>query len=248
MDITSAIILGAIQGVTEFLPISSSGHLVIAQNFMPDFKQPGILFDVVIHMGTLFAVIYFFRQKILSITKKDIIFLIIGTVPAVLAGFLLQDFFEKSFKADNFSIGLQFIITALMCFWVDNAKQLNDKMLTVKKSLLIGIAQAISILPAISRSGATIFASRILGIEKSRAAEFSFLLSIPAIFGASILQLKSHAEIVPASDIPAYIVGFLVAMIIGYFSIGFTIKTLLSSKFKWFGFYTLVLGLVLILI
>lgn len=247
MDITSAIILGTIQGITEFLPISSSGHLVVAQNFMPGFKQPGILFDVVIHMGTLFAVIYFFRQKILSITKNDIIFLVIGTVPAVLAGFLLQDFFEESFKADNFSIGLQFIITALMCFWVDNAK-LNDKMLTVKKSLLIGIAQAVSILPAISRSGATIFASRILGIEKSRAAEFSFLLSIPAIFGASILQLKSHAEFVPVSDIPVYVTGFLMAMIVGYFSIGFTIKTLLNSKFKWFGFYTLVLGLAIIFI
>ncbi|MCX7928784.1 MAG: undecaprenyl-diphosphate phosphatase [Patescibacteria group bacterium] len=247
MDITQAIILGIIQGVTEFLPISSSGHLVIVQNLMPNFSQPGILFDVTVHVGTLFAVIYFFRQRILSISKRDIFLLGLGTAPSILAGFFLQEFLENSFKASNFSIGMQFILTALMCFWVDHAKH-DDKKVTATNSVLIGIAQAVSILPAISRSGATIFASRILGIEKSKAAEFSFLLSIPAILGASVLQLKSHVGSVPKSDIFAYFVGFFVAMVVGYFSISFTIKTLLSSKFKWFGFYTLILGMMLIFI
>jgi undecaprenyl-diphosphatase len=246
MDIFSAIILGVIQGLTEFLPISSSGHLVIAHQLLPGFSQPGILFDVIIHMGTLIAVLYYYRNRIVALNKNDIGFLVIGTVPAVLVGLFLKDYAESSFSVGAIGLGIQFIITALLCFFTDTFKKIDGK-LTARNSILIGLSQAIAILPAISRSGTTIFTARALGIEKSKAAEYSFLLSVPAIVGANILQMVSYRESLIISDITPYIVGFVTAALVGYFSLSFTLRTLANTNFKWFGAYSLILGIVVIL-
>ena len=244
MDLIWSIILGLIQGLTEFLPVSSSGHLVISQHFIPGFSQPGVLFDVVLHLGTLFAVVYFFRKKILTLSRQYYLLLIIGTIPAGLFGILFQKSLESTF-GDYKMLGIELIITGILNFLIDKANTAKDKI-TYENSLLIGIGQAIAIIPGISRSGTTIFTGVKLGIDRKKAAEFSFLLSIPAILGANIIQIISHG----LSNIPNplyYFVGFLAALLSGVLSIRLVFKTLSEKKFGIFGIYCIVLGVLVLL-
>lgn len=245
MDTIAALILGIIQGLTEFLPVSSSGHLVLAQKLLPGFEQPGILFDVFLHLGTLFAVFYYFRTKIFSLSGNYIKFLIIGTIPAVFAGLLFREEFEAMF-ADPKLLGFEFLLTALINFMIDKPRSGKDN-LNIKNSFLIGTAQAFAILPAVSRSGATIFAGVMSGIDKKKAAEFSFLLSIPAILGANVLEVFTHRESVFSEFNANYFLGFLAAFIVGFFSISVVIRFLKENKFRVFGYYCLIIGILVIL-
>lgn len=245
MNLFSAIILGIVQGLTEFLPVSSSGHLVIFQKLIPGFSQPGVLFDVVLHLGTLLAVFYFFRKRIFSLSQKYILFIIVGTIPAVLAGFLFRKQFETMFLDDKF-LGLELIITGVLNFLVDNPVK-ERRELNVRNSFWVGVAQAIAIIPGISRSGATIFAGVKQGVDRQKVAEFSFILSIPAILGANLLELKSHGVGDIESSLPFYIVGFGVAFVVGFASIGIVMKLLRKNKFKIFGYYCFFVGLLVIL-
>lgn len=246
MDIFSAALLGIVQGLTEFLPISSSAHLVIIQELLPNFSQPGILFDVFLHGGTLLAVIFYYRQKLWElVTFKNphlMWMLAIGTIPAGLAGYFLNDLFESMFSS-LFWVGITLMISGVMNWFVDTRK---EKALRAQRpggisSLVIGIFQAIAIVPGISRSSATIFSGTMLGIDKKQAADFSFLLSIPAILGAVVLQLTKHGTAV--SDPAPYVVGFILSGVVGYFSIGWLLSLLAQNKYKIFAFYCLVLGL-----
>lgn len=239
MNLFWSVFLGILQGLTEFLPISSSGHLVIAQSLIPGFNQPGVLFDTVLHLATLFAIVYFFRKRIFALSRKYYFLLMLGSIPAALIGFLFQKNFEQSFSNVH-RVGIELIITGILNLMIDKVKT-RKKTISYKDSFLVGISQAIAIIPGISRSGATIFTGIKLGIDRKKAAEFSFLLSIPAILGANILQLISHGS--DASlNIPLYFFGFIAAFFSGFLSINVVLKTLSERRFRVFGIYCLLLG------
>ncbi|MEK7526620.1 MAG: undecaprenyl-diphosphate phosphatase [Patescibacteria group bacterium] len=244
MNIFNSVVLGIIQGLTEFLPVSSSGHLVVAQNLLPGFNQPGILFDVVLHLGTTLAVLIFYYKRIIQIVKsnsKYVWLLILATIPAVIAGVLFGDFLEASFS-DLKAVAIQFLVTGVICILVDKYSGTKETV-NEKDSLLIGVAQAIAILPAISRSGSTILAGSILGIDKKKAAEFSFLMSVPAIVGANIWQFVKHG-VTMETDIVNYLAGFVTAFVFGYLSIKLVLTSLHERKFKYFGIYCFILGII----
>ena len=245
MDNLYSLILGTVQGLTEFLPVSSSGHLVLIQELLPGFSQPGILLDVILHLGTLAAVLYYFRLKILDISANYLKYLFVGTIPAVIAGLLFREEIERMF-ADPKILGLEFLATAFINFMIDKPAK-GNKEINSKKSFNIGIFQALAILPAISRSGATIFAAVRQGIDKKKAAEFSFLLSVPAILGANVLELFVHRETIISEFNISYLLGFFAAFVVGFLSIGVVLKFLTENKFKYFGYYCLALGIIILL-
>lgn len=215
---------------------------MIAQSFLPNFSQPGVLFDVTLHMGTLFAVLWYFRAQILKLKKEMLFLLIIGTVPAGLVGVLFADFLEGLFSNPRM-VGFALLATGAMNWMVDRAnnKQQTTKGITWTDALFVGVFQAVAIIPGISRSGSTIFAGVFAGIKREDAAVFSFLLSVPAVLGAMALQILSHG---PANgvDIPLYLVGVVVAFIVGYFSIGVLMQFLARRCFRVFAIYCLIVG------
>ena len=254
MSITSAIWLGTVQGLTEFLPVSSSGHLAIAQHFMTGFEQPGLLFDIVLHLGTLGAVLLYFRQDLVflatglkpastgSDARRLIGLLALSTVPIVIMALLFKDRVEQAFE-QLWLIGASLCVTGgwlLLTSRVASGKrQLRD--VTMRDALIVGLCQSAALLPGISRSGTTIGAGLMRGLEHGAAARFSFLLSIPAIVGATVLNLKDVASI--ASDaLVSYFVGFSTAFVIGYMAIGIVIRFLEKQNFHLFGYYCLASG------
>ncbi len=243
MNLISSIFLGILQGLTEFLPVSSSGHLVIAQNLIPGFTQEGVLFDVILHAGTVLAVLYYFRKTLLKLTSKYLLLLLIGTIPAGLVGVLLGSSIEKLFDG-VYLVGLALLFTAVLNFLTDKAKT-GSKKISIKNSILIGMAQALAIIPGISRSGSTIFAGTSLGIKRKEAAQFSFLLSVPAIVGANAVQFYKYG-LSGTESIILYIAGFIAAFISGVIAINFVLKLLLGGKFKLFAYYCVVLGILVL--
>jgi undecaprenyl-diphosphatase len=245
MNIFESILLGIIQGITEFLPVSSSAHLAIAQHLMPKFSQPGILFDVILHAGTLVAVIVYFRTTLLKLSAKMILLLAIGTIPAVVFGFLFSDWFEASFGNIKM-IGIELIITGIFIYFVDYARQ-TRKSMNWLDAAIIGVAQAIAIIPGISRSGATIFAGVFRGLPKKDVANFSFLLSIPAILGAIVLQLVKYG-FNESTSWGTYSVGFFFAFLFGFLSIGVLLRLLATRNFKVFAIYCWIVGVAVVLL
>ena len=246
MNIIWSVVLGIIQGLTEFLPVSSSGHLAIAQHFIPGFNQPGVMYDVILHLATLLAILYFFRKKIFKLGLKYYQLLLVGTIPAAVLGFLFQSQLEKMFG--NFKmVGVELVITGILNLLVDKVETRKTNISNTN-SLLIGISQAVAIIPGISRSGATIFTGVKLGIDKKKVAEFSFLLSIPAILGANILEFATHGLSDGFANPLFYLVGFVAALISGFYSINMVFNSLAKKKFGLFGIYAIALGLIVIFI
>lgn len=245
MNIFWAAFLGILQGLTEFLPISSSGHLVLVQSFIPGFSQPGVLLDVVLHLGTLFSIIYYYRRRIVKLKLNYIYLIIIGTIPVVLIGFLFQDYIEMFFGSVKL-VGIALIVTGIINLLTDRAVSRSVKV-KYKESILIGFAQALALIPGISRSGSTISAGSNLGIDKRKAAEFSFLLSIPAILGASVLQIASYGSD-GLGNMTYYIAGFFAAFITGVFAINLVLRSLKARNFKYFAVYCFIVGGIALLI
>jgi len=244
MNALQAGLLGIIQGATEFLPVSSSGHLVIFQKLIPGFSQPGILFDVFLHFGTVLAVIIFYFKRILKLNFKYIEILIIASIPAAILGFLLKDAIDIIFQSTKF-VGAALLVTGVMNFFTGRRKE-GDKNIKEKNGLIIGIFQALAIFPGISRSGATIFAGTGLGIKKENVVEFSLLLSIPAVLGANLLEIS---KIINTYNLNFnYIVGFICSFIVGLMSIKILLNLLIKNKFKYLGYYCFVLGLFVLLL
>ncbi|MCX7821829.1 MAG: undecaprenyl-diphosphate phosphatase [Syntrophobacterales bacterium] len=275
MDIFSAFILGILQGVTEFLPISSSGHLVVAQ-WLLGFKEPEVFFDVVLHMGTFLAVIIVFRRDLSTLffealeilrilikksytTKGYTLFrfiaetmigkVIVGTIPAVVVGFFFKDQIETLF-ASPFIVGINFFITGALLIltrWAPIYPKGYFNEPTYLHALIIGIAQAIAIAPGISRSGSTISTALITGCSQRASGTFSFLLFVPAVLGAITLEIPNIGS---SNNIPptALIVGFLTSFIVGYTSLKLLLRTVLKGSFYRFGFYCFVVGIVTLLI
>jgi undecaprenyl-diphosphatase len=241
MNILEALLLGLLQGLTEFLPVSSSGHLVIVQQLLPNFSQPGLIFDTVIHAGTTLAVLFYFREKILKISREYILLLIIGTIPAVIVGVLFSDFIEGLFNS-VIVVGVALIITAVLNYFTDKADARREKIGRID-ALIVGVFQSIAIVPGISRSGSTIFAGTSMGLTRSKAAEFSFLMSVPAIIGANFWEIYKHG-INGGLSVWIYTVGFLAAFISGIFAIGIVLRALGGKNFKFFALYCAIIGLV----
>lgn len=247
MDLFSAVFLGFVQGFTEFLPVSSSAHLTIMPKFFK-LTEPSIAYNVALHIATGLAVIVYFGKTIINILLKDklmIVYLLIGTIPAGFAGIFLEDFFESLFQANIF-IGIFLIITGITLYLAEkiNIKIESDKPITWFKSLFIGLFQAIAIMPGISRSGITTSAGLFLGIERKKAAQFSFLLSIPAIFGAGLLKAREINQI----DFLPLIIGFLASFITGLIAIKIFMKLIENRQFKFFALYCLMLGTTVIIL
>jgi len=251
--IFQAIILGIIQGFTEFLPISSSAHLYLVPYFF-HWTYEGIGFDVALHWGTLLAILLIFWRdywNALFGDRRMLRFLVIGTVPAALAGYFFEKQAETIFRTPILS-AITLAGFALVLWWADRVSSRRDTQVSAddqaefalplnsKKSLFMGIAQALAIVPGVSRSGITITAGLFAGLSRGEAARFSFLLSGPIIFGAGLVALPE------AKFDPALLWGFLASAISGFLAIKFLLKYLSRNNFNVFVWYRLVLALLIL--
>ncbi|EAQ48333.1 MULTISPECIES: undecaprenyl-diphosphatase UppP [Leeuwenhoekiella] len=256
MDIIDAIILGIIQGLTEFLPVSSSGHLELGKAILGDSTLPeeSLLFTVVLHFATALSTIVVFRKDIFDILKGLFQFkwndemqfsvkIIISMIPAVIIGLFFEEQLESLFGGNILLVGMMLIITALLLWLADKAKD-TQKPVSYSNAFTIGIAQAIAMLPGISRSGATISTSVLLGNDKSKAARFSFLMVVPLIFGKIAKDLLSGEITTESGNFTALSIGFVAAFISGLIACTWMIKLVKKSKLSWFAIYCLIVGII----
>lgn len=236
-----AIFLGLVQGVTEFLPVSSSGHLVLIQEYLN--TDLGTVFDIVLHTATLIATIIFFWKELISLDKRAITNLAIGSIPAAIFGLFIKDQIDLIFQTPTIAI-LGLVVTSFLLISTKFFKKSNQKI-TTKKALKIGLAQAIALIPGVSRSGATIATSLNLGIKQEQAFAFSFLLSIPAIIGASILNFSNLNF--ASGDITAYLAGFISALVSGYLALTLLEKIIKQAKLYQFAYYTGAIAIIAVL-
>lgn len=186
------LILGIVQGLTEFLPVSSSGHLVILKHWL-NFQSQGVVMEVTLHFATLLAIIIFFRKKILDyVTKEKVNLIIVGTIPIALIGLFFKDEIELLFN-NYLLVTITLSLTGLMLFLSRKSKE-NKEELDLKTAFIIGIAQALALTPGISRSGFTVATALLLGVTRKKAFEFSFILAIPALFGAFLINIPDILE------------------------------------------------------
>lgn len=260
MEIIDALLLGIIQGLTEFLPVSSSGHLELGKAILGDQSIPeeSLLFTVVLHFATALSTIVIFRKDIFSIFRgvllfkwnEDIEFVLkIGTsmIPAVVVGLFFEDQLEQLFGSNVLLVGSMLIITGVLLFFADKAKNTN-KSVSFKNAFIIGISQAIAMLPGISRSGATISTSVLLGNDKTKAARFSFLMVVPLIFGKIAKDLLSGELSFTSSSIGPLSVGFIAAFVSGLFACQWMISLVKKSKLTYFSIYCFIVGIIAIII
>ena len=264
MNIINAIILGIVQGLTEFLPVSSSGHLVLLQKIFK-IQEPSLFFDTMLHVGTLLAVVTVLWKDIFEILKKPIQkltgFLILATIPAVIAALLFKDAIEEIFTTGKL-LGVCFLITAALLVTAELLSRRknsaaaqpdeNGAKMTWLHALFIGVMQALAIPPGISRSGATISGSLFCKLDRNFAARFSFLMSIPAILGAVVMQTKDlvkHGSTEGAQfGTAAIITGTITAGIVGFFAVKFMLKIIREKSLFGFAIYTGVLGVVVLVL
>ena len=245
MSIFVAIFLGIIQGLTEFLPVSSSGHLVLFQKIF-GIDVDCIFFDIVVHLGTLLAVILVYRKSIWEIIKHPFCEksqkLVFATLPTVIIALLFKDFFKNSFDGSLLFVG--FFVTAIIMFVADYSCKHNYqyKSLSFSGAIVMGIFQGVAIMPGISRSGSTITSGLVQGVRRSECAEFSFLMSIPAIFGSLVFEIFDLGSASLNISGFALVFGFLFSAISGYVAIKFMLKVIKKAKFAWFGIYMLLLS------
>jgi undecaprenyl-diphosphatase len=255
MTFIEAILLGILQGATEFLPVSSSGHLVLAQHLIGDFKQPGVLFDVLLHVGTMIAVaIYFWHDLtglVSSLWRRDELaekqrfmvgLLVAGSVPTAVIGLLFKDFFISLFERPDI-VCIMLLITGTLLWAAERLRrrQSSNKQMTFVDALVAGTVQGCAIIPGISRSGSTIAALLMRGIDGETAARFSFLLALPAVFGAAILSMKDIGQVNDSTLLP-YIAGTLAALVTGLFCIHLLMGVVRRRRLHWFALYCWLAG------
>lgn len=252
MNIFEAIIIGLVQGLTEFLPISSSGHLVIIQKILK-INSPGNLIEVSAHLGTLLSIILIYKKEIWGIitslksseSKKYIFMIVLGTLPSVVFVLTSKSFIIRLFESVS-SVAIALIFTGCILY-MSGIKYYSNKKLSLAKGFLIGISQAFAIIPGISRSGMTISIALLLGVSSKEAAKFSFMLAIPAIFGATILTfLDAQFDQLKIMTTPL-VVTALVSFVSGLLALKFLIKILNAGKFYYFSFYCILIGLISLL-
>ncbi len=266
MEFIQIVVLGIIQGIAEFLPISSSAHLIIARqifnigSFISD--NISLAFDLALHFGTLLAIILYFFKELFNLLKEGVTkgvktsngklfwLIIIATIPAAIAGVLFEDIFDNFFRKKIILIALALIIMGIIIYVVDkkskNIKSMKD--LSYKDAILIGLSQTFALIPGFSRSGTTIAASRALKLNREDSAKFSFYLSIPVVAGATLLTLlKENTFAIISSNLVVFGTGILVSFLTGLICISFLLKYIKKHDFKIFMWYRVILGIVVIL-
>lgn len=260
MDIIDAIILGIVQGLTEFLPVSSSGHLELGKALLGDESIPeeSLLFTVVLHFATALSTIVVFRKDIIDIFKGLLKFkwnedaqfatkIIISMVPAAVVGFTYESEFARLFGGNILLVGCMLILTGLLLYLADKA-QSTLKKVSYSNALVIGISQAIAMLPGISRSGATISTSVLLGNDKAKAARFSFLMVVPLIFGKIAKDIITGDLAFENQNMTILSAGFIAAFIAGLFACTWMISLVKKSQLKYFALYCFIVGFITIFI
>lgn len=259
------IILGIVQGIAEFLPISSSAHLIIVRDLFGIGQgmssDLALSFDIALHFGTLIAIaIYFFKDfwnmVIKGITKgpkdkegKLFWYVVVATIPAALAGVLFEDIIEDAIRSNFIAIALALILMGVIIYVVDKKfKQTKTvKSMTMKDAIIIGCSQAFALMPGFSRSGTTIATARSLDIKREDAAKFSFYLSAPVVLGAVVLHLAKNGFDLITANLSIFVVGVLVSFIAGLLCIEFLLKYLKKNDFKLFMIYRIILGIIVII-
>lgn len=255
MDWIEALILGIIQGLTEFLPVSSSGHIEIGKAIFGDnsLPQESLTFTVILHFATALSTIVIFRKEVYDIIKglfqfkinDEFIFsakIIISMIPAVIIGFFFEEQLEAMFSGRIMFVGFMLLITAILLILADKAKNTNKKI-SFPNALIIGVSQAIAMLPGISRSGATISTSVLLGIDRERAARFSFLMVVPLIFGKVAKDILGGGIQFDGSQTIPLSIGFASAFFAGLVACSWMIALVKRSKLVYFAIYCLLIGL-----
>ncbi|HUV30123.1 MAG TPA: undecaprenyl-diphosphate phosphatase [Acidobacteriota bacterium] len=251
MSYIDATILGLLQGLTEFLPISSSGHLVLAQSLL-GVKQPGVSFEVMLHLGTMLAVVVYFRSLLTDLVRSlytpdrrrertILVYLVIGSLPAGVAGLLFHHFYNRVFS-NPLVTSLLLLVTGVILL-TPRFLRPRVKGLALPSVIVMGLAQALAILPGLSRSAATITFGELSGAEPSQAAEFSLLLAVPAIAGAALLRAGDplYLNLVLSGQ---YLVGVLLAFVSGLVAVRILILTVRRGQFEYFAYYCFAAGLV----
>jgi undecaprenyl-diphosphatase len=258
MDVIEAIVLGIIQGLTEFLPVSSSGHLELAKAVLGDTSVPveSLTFTVVLHFATALSTLVIFRKEVAEIFKglfqfkwndesKFSVKIIISMIPAVIIGLLFEEQLESFFGGKILLVGVMLLVTAVLLLFADTA-QSTDKKVSFSDSVIIGVSQAIAMLPGISRSGATISTSVLLGIDRTKAARFSFLMVVPLIFGKIGKDILGGDLSFQSSEMLPIAAGFIAAFLAGLVACKWMIALVKKSKLSYFSLYCAVVGFIAI--
>ncbi|HHW29344.1 MAG TPA: undecaprenyl-diphosphatase UppP [Syntrophomonadaceae bacterium] len=258
MTIWQAVVMGIVQGLGEFLPISSSAHLVLVP-WLFKWHDPGLTFDIALHIGTLIAVIaYFWRdwvklimgafQGTKTVEGRLFWYLVLATIPGAIMGLLLEEKAETVFR-NPILIAVMLIVLGVILYWADRkGKKLTDiNNISLGQSLMIGISQALAIIPGVSRSGITMTTGLLFGLTREGAARFSFLLSAPVIFGAGLIKVPDILANPGMVDAP-FLIGMLVSALSGAASIGFLLKYVQKKNFLPFVWYRFLLGAVVLLV
>lgn len=257
MEVWHAIVLGIIQGLSEFLPISSSGHLIIVSTILQG-KPLSMSLDVALHVGTFVALLLYFwkdwwqmflgnlssiRERKWNTESKILSLILIGTIPAAVVGKLLVHEIEHFFGSHPYLVCIPLVVVGILLWWVDKVAPIRRELkdLKVKDGILIGLAQACALFPGTSRSGATIMAGRWLGLDRTSAARFSFLLGTPAMAGAALLKSQ---EILASIHLPEFYLGILTSAVVGFFVIAFFMRYLQTHGFGVFALYRIILAAV----
>ena len=255
MTIIESIVLGIIQGFTEFLPVSSSGHLELAKVILGDTSVPeeSLTFTVVLHFATALSTLVIFRKEVLEIFRglfqlkwneeaKFSVKIILSMIPAVFVGLLFEEQLAVFFSGNLLLVGLMLLLTAVLLLLADKAKSTNKKV-SFSNAILIGVSQAIAMLPGISRSGATISTSVLLGIDRTKAARFSFLMVVPLIFGKIGKDVLSGDLNFKSSEVITILAGFIAAFVAGLLACKWMISLVKKSKLSYFSLYCAIVGI-----
>ncbi|WP_298349928.1 undecaprenyl-diphosphatase UppP [uncultured Dokdonia sp.] len=258
MNNLDAFILGVIQGLTEFLPVSSSGHLELGKAILGDTSVPeeSLMFTVVVHFATALSTIVVFRKDIIEILSGLFSFqwneetqfsakIVLSMIPAVIVGLFFEEQLEALFGGNIMLVGCMLLVTAVLLYFADRAKD-TQKNVTFSNAFIIGVSQAVAMIPGISRSGATISTSVLLGNDKSKAARFSFLMVIPLIFGKIAKDLMDGAITTQTGNVSVLVIGFISAFVAGLIACTWMIKLVKKSKLSWFAIYCLIVGVIAI--
>jgi undecaprenyl-diphosphatase len=241
-----AMVLGLVQGLTEFLPVSSSGHLVVVQHFL---AVPGasVAFDVFLHLATLLAVVVYFRKDLRAILRdrRRMLLLLVGSIPAGFAGVLLEDFFSRLFSS-VLTVGGALLATGFILWGAERLaasyrRPRRAERMTLMDAWWVGVGQAVAIIPGVSRSGTTIAVGLAVGLERETAARFSFLLSVPVILGAAALKLR-HLPVSSLTDLAPLAAGFLMAFLSGLAAIRLLLGAVRQNRLTIFSWYVWALG------
>ncbi len=255
MGVWQAAMLGLIQGLTEFLPVSSSGHLALAQMLIPGFRQPGVVFDAMLHVGTAVAILVFERRTLVELVltrpgRKLAVLLAFGTVATAVVAFPVRRLAEDAFTSALW-VGCGLLVTAIVVWTAraDRNGSTDEHTMGWRETLVVGLVQGLTVFPGVSRSGSTIAAGLGIGLDRLWAARFSFLLSVPAVLGAAaaslVLERGALADVEPGFWLAAA-TGAAIAAVSGYVALRLVIRTVTSHSFHRFAWYCLPLGLLVL--